>query len=113
VDRRSDNATPLDVEIDPHCRRLGPGRSQTDFAQDEPRGRRRNFRQNLVGNGFPEDSDFFFVFWIVSLEDSNIPRFLLQLPVLKLTVVQVGSRVHSMEQKLAKMTDHDCVKKTP
>ena len=31
VDRRSDNATSVDVEIDPHCRRLG--RSQTDFAQ--------------------------------------------------------------------------------
>ena len=30
VDRRSDNATSVDVEIDPHCRRLG--RSQTDFA---------------------------------------------------------------------------------
>jgi len=30
VDRRSDNATFVDVEIDPHCRRLG--RSQTDFA---------------------------------------------------------------------------------
>jgi len=30
VDRRSDNATPVDVEIDPHRRRLG--RSQTDFA---------------------------------------------------------------------------------
>ena len=27
---RSDNATSVDVEIDPHCRRLG--RSQTDFA---------------------------------------------------------------------------------
>ena len=30
VDRRSDNATSVDVEIDPHRRRLG--RSQTDFA---------------------------------------------------------------------------------
>ena len=30
MDRRSDNATSVDVEIDPHCRRLG--RSQTDFA---------------------------------------------------------------------------------
>jgi len=30
VDRRSDNATSVDVEIDPHSRRLG--RSQTDFA---------------------------------------------------------------------------------
>ena len=30
VDRRSYNATSVDVEIDPHCRRLG--RSQTDFA---------------------------------------------------------------------------------
>jgi len=30
VDRRSDNATAVDVEIDPYCRRLG--RSQTDFA---------------------------------------------------------------------------------
>ena len=30
VDRRSDNATSVDVEIDPHCRRLG--RSQPDFA---------------------------------------------------------------------------------
>jgi len=30
VDRRSDNATSVDVEIDSHCRRLG--RSQTDFA---------------------------------------------------------------------------------
>ena len=30
VDRRSDNATSVDVEINPHCRRLG--RSQTDFA---------------------------------------------------------------------------------
>ncbi len=30
MDRRSDNATSVNVEIDPHCRRLG--RSQTDFA---------------------------------------------------------------------------------
>jgi len=30
VDGRSDNATSVDVEIDPHCHRLG--RSQTDFA---------------------------------------------------------------------------------
>ena len=30
VDRRSDNAHTVDVEIDPHRRRLG--RSQTDFA---------------------------------------------------------------------------------
>jgi hypothetical protein len=30
VDRRSDNATSVDVEIDPQCRRLG--RIQTDFA---------------------------------------------------------------------------------
>ena len=30
VDRRSDNATSVDVEIDPHRRRLA--RSQTDFA---------------------------------------------------------------------------------
>ena len=30
VDRRSDNATSVNVEIDPHLRRLG--RSQTDFA---------------------------------------------------------------------------------
>ena len=30
VDRRSDNATSVDVEIDPHRRRVG--RSQTDFA---------------------------------------------------------------------------------
>jgi len=30
VDRRSDDATSVDVEIDPHRRRLG--RSQTDFA---------------------------------------------------------------------------------
>jgi len=30
VDRRSDNVTSVDVEIDPHRRRLG--RSQTDFA---------------------------------------------------------------------------------
>jgi hypothetical protein len=30
VDRRNDNATSVDVEIDPHRRRLG--RSQTDFA---------------------------------------------------------------------------------
>ena len=30
VDRRSYNTTSVDVEIDPHCRRLG--RSQTDFA---------------------------------------------------------------------------------
>ena len=30
MDRRSDNATSVDVEIDPHRRRLG--RSQTDFA---------------------------------------------------------------------------------
>ena len=30
MDRRSDNATSVDVEIHPHCRRLG--RSQTDFA---------------------------------------------------------------------------------
>jgi hypothetical protein len=30
VDRRSDNATSVNVEIDPHRRRLG--RSQTDFA---------------------------------------------------------------------------------
>ena len=30
VDRRSENATPVDVEIDPHRRRLG--RRQTDFA---------------------------------------------------------------------------------
>ena len=30
VDRRSGNATSVDVEIDPHHRR--PGRSQTDFA---------------------------------------------------------------------------------
>ena len=29
VDGRSDNATSIDVEIDPHRRRLG--RSQTDF----------------------------------------------------------------------------------
>ena len=29
-DRRSDNSTSVDVEIDPHRRRLG--RSQTDFA---------------------------------------------------------------------------------
>jgi len=31
VDRRSDNATSVDVEIDPHRRRR-LGRSQTDFA---------------------------------------------------------------------------------
>ena len=30
VDRRSDNATSVDVEVDPHRRRLG--RCQTDFA---------------------------------------------------------------------------------
>ena len=30
VDRRSDNATSVDVEVDPHRRHLG--RSQTDFA---------------------------------------------------------------------------------
>ena len=30
MDRRSNNTTSVDVEIDPHCRRLG--RSQTDFA---------------------------------------------------------------------------------
>ena len=30
MDRRSDNATSVEVEIDPHRRRLG--RSQTDFA---------------------------------------------------------------------------------
>ena len=30
VDRRSENTTPVDVEIDPHRRRLG--RRQTDFA---------------------------------------------------------------------------------
>ena len=34
VDRKSDNATSVDVEIDPHssCRRHGLGRSQTEFA---------------------------------------------------------------------------------
>jgi len=44
VDRRSDNATSVDVEIDPHCRRLG--RSQTDFALqaivESARRRKRN-----------------------------------------------------------------------
>ena len=35
VDRRSYNATSVDVEIDPHCRRLGRSQTDRDFAQNK------------------------------------------------------------------------------